>query len=224
MIRVLLVDDDPLVRVGLTMMLRGADGIEIVGEVADGAAVPAAVRQHRPDVVLMDIRMPVMDGITATRALTGRDPAPRVIVLTTFGAEDTVLDAVRAGAAGYLLKHTEPEEIVEAVRRAARGEPVLSPSAARALIAHASGSGSSSGSGAGVGARAEAARVRLAVLSDRERDVAAAVAEGLSNSEIGARLHLSVGTVKAHLSSALTKLSIDNRIQLALLAHDAADA
>ncbi|MFJ4409520.1 response regulator [Streptomyces sp. NPDC088910] len=214
MIRVLLVDDDPLVRAGLKMMLRGADGIEVVGEVGDGAAVPGAVRQHGPDVVLMDIRMPVMDGITATRALTGRDSAPQVIVLTTFGAEDTVLEAVRAGAAGYLLKHTEPEEIVEAVRRAARGEPVLSPSAARALIAHAA-TGSSS--------RADAARQRLADLSERERDVARAVAEGLSNTEIGARLHVSVGTVKAHLSSALGKAGVENRIQLALLAHDAGE-
>jgi DNA-binding NarL/FixJ family response regulator len=214
-VRVLLVDDDPLVRAGLKMLLRGADGIEVVGEVADGAAVPGAVRQHRPHVVLMDIRMPVMDGITATRALTGRDPAPQVIVLTTFGAEDTVLDAVRAGAAGYLLKHTEPEEIVEAVRRAARGEPVLSPSAARALITHAASASPST-------TRATAARTRLAALSDRERAVATAVAEGLSNTDIATRLHLSVGTVKSHLSSALTKLALDNRTQLALLAHDAA--
>ncbi|SFF51431.1 two component transcriptional regulator, LuxR family [Actinacidiphila alni] len=218
-VRVLLVDDDPLVRAGLKMMLRGADGIEVVGEVADGAAVPGAVRQHRPDVVLMDIRMPVMDGITATRALTGRDPAPQVIVLTTFGAEDTVLEAVRAGAAGYLLKHTEPEEIVAAVRRAAHGDPALSPDAARALIAHAASASTASASDT----RAEAARARLAGLSERERAVAAAVAEGLSNTEIGARLHLSVGTVKVHLSSALGKAGVENRIQLALLAHDAGE-
>lgn len=214
MIRVLLVDDDPLVRAGLKMMLRGAEGMEVVGEVADGAAVPGAVRQHAPDVVLMDIRMPVMDGIAATRALAGRGGAPQVIVLTTFGADSTVLDAVRAGAAGYLLKHTEPEDIVEAVRRAAQGEPALSPAAARALIAHAAAGGASD-------TRTDAARARLAVLSERERDVAAAVADGLSNTEIGARLHLSVGTVKVHLSSALGKLGIENRIQLALVAHDA---
>jgi DNA-binding NarL/FixJ family response regulator len=211
-IRVLLADDDPLVRVGLTMMLRGAAGIEVVGEVGDGAGVAAAVRRHAPDVVLMDIRMPVMDGIAATRALAGTRAAPRVIVLTTFDTDRLVLEALRAGAAGYLLKHTEPEEIVEAVRRAARGEPVLSPSAARTLIDHAL---------TGAGTRVEQAGRRLASLTDREREIAAAVAEGLSNGEIGARLHLSTGTVKAHLSSALAKLDLDNRIQLALLAHDA---
>lgn len=211
MIRVLLADDDALVRTGLKMMLRGADGIEVVGEVADGAEVADAVRRHAPDVVLMDIRMPVMDGITATRALAGRDARPQVIVLTTFDRSGTVLAAMRAGAAGYLLKHTEPEEIVEAVRRAARGEPALSPSAARTLIDHAAGSAD----------RTEQARERLAPLSEREREIADAVADGLSNTEIGARLYLSLGTVKTHLSSALTKLDLDNRIQLALLAHDA---
>jgi DNA-binding NarL/FixJ family response regulator len=211
-IRVLLADDDPLVRVGLTMMLRGAEGMDVVGEVGDGAGVADAVRRHAPDVVLMDIRMPVMDGIAATRALAGTHSAPRVIVLTTFDTDRLVLAAMRAGAAGYLLKHTEPGEIVDAVRRAARGEPVLSPSAARTLIDHAL---------TGAGARVEQAGRRLALLTDREREIAAAVAEGLSNGEIGARLHLSTGTVKAHLSSALAKLDLDNRIQLALLAHDA---
>lgn len=171
-----------------------------------------AVRRHAPDVVLMDIRMPVMDGIAATRALAGAHPVSRVIVLTTFDTDRLVLEAMRAGAAGYLLKHTEPEEIVEAVRRAARGEPVLSPSAARTLIDHAL---------AGAGPRVEQAGRRMALLTDREREIAAAVAEGLSNAEIGARLHLSMGTVKAHLSSALAKLDLDSRIQLALLAHDA---
>jgi DNA-binding NarL/FixJ family response regulator len=211
-IRVLLVDDDPLVRAGLKLMLRGAGDIEVVGEVEDGAGVAAAVRRHTPDVVLMDIRMPVMDGIAATRELTGRGTAAQVIVLTTFGADRLVVAAMRAGAAGYLLKHTEPEQIVAALRTAARGEPVLSPAAARALIDHAS---------AGSGTRAEQAARQLARLSEREREVASAVAEGLSNAEIGARLHLSAGTVKAHLSSALAKLDLDNRIQLALLAHDA---
>jgi DNA-binding NarL/FixJ family response regulator len=211
-IRVLLVDDDALVRAGLKMMLRGADGIEVVGEVDDGAGVPAAVRQHTPDVVLMDIRMPVIDGITATRALTKKATAPNVIVLTTFGADATVLEAIRAGAAGYLLKHTEPEEIVEAVRRAGRGEPALSPAAMRTLIDHAA---------TGDDSRVQQAQRRLAVLTEREREIAALVAEGLNNTEIGARLYLAVGTVKSHLSSALAKLDLDNRIQLALLAHDA---
>ncbi|MGW5445960.1 response regulator transcription factor [Streptomyces asiaticus] len=213
MIRVLLADDDPLVRTGLKMMLRGADGIEVVGEASDGAEVAAAVREHAPDVVLMDIRMPVMDGLAATRELTRRGAqAPQVIVLTTFDEHGLVLEAMRSGAAGYLVKHAVPEEIVEAVRRAARGEPALSPSAARALIRHAA---------VGPDDRAELARQRLASLTEREREVAEAVAEGLSNTEIGTRLHLSLGTVKAHLSSALAKLDLDNRVQLALLTHDA---
>jgi DNA-binding NarL/FixJ family response regulator len=211
-IRVLLVDDDPLVRAGLKLMLRGAGDIEVVGEVGDGSGVAAAVRRHAPDVVLMDIRMPVMDGIAATRALTGRDTAAQVIVLTTFDADRIVIEAMRAGAAGFLLKHTEPEQIVEALRSAARGEPALSPAAARALIGHAA---------AGSGTRAERAARRFALLSEREREIAMAVAEGLSNAEIGERLHLSAGTIKAHLSSALAKLDLDNRLQLALIAHDA---
>jgi len=213
MIRVLLADDDPLVRTGLKMMLRGADGMEVVGEAADGAQVAAAVREHEPDVVLMDIRMPVMDGLAATRALAHRGaPSPQVIVLTTFDEHRLVLEAMRAGAAGYLVKHAVPEEIVEAVRRAARGEPALSPSAARALVQHAA---------TGPDDETERARQRIALLTSREREVAEAVAEGLSNTEIGVRLHLSVGTVKAHLSSALATLDLDNRVQLALLAHDA---
>jgi DNA-binding NarL/FixJ family response regulator len=213
MIRVLLADDDPLVRTGLELMLRGADDIKVVGQAADGAQVASAVREHLPDVVLMDIRMPVMDGLAATRALTRRGAqAPQVIVLTTFDEHGLVLEAMRAGAAGYLVKHTAPEEIVEAVRRAARGEPALSPSAARALIEHAA---------TGPGDRTTRARQQFALLTEREREVATAVADGLSNTEIGVRLHLSVGTVKVHLSSALAKLDLDNRVQLALLTHDA---
>ncbi|MGA6153810.1 response regulator [Stenotrophomonas sp. NPDC087984] len=213
MIRVLLADDDPLVRTGLKMMLRGADDIEVVAEAADGAQAAAAVGEHEPDVILMDIRMPVMDGLAATRALIRHGAkAPQVIVLTTFDERRLVLEAMRAGAAGFLAKHTAPEDIVAAVRRAARGEPVLSPSAARALIEHAA---------AGPDDRAEHARQKLALLTEREREVAEAVAEGLSNTDIGTRLHLSLGTVKAHLSSALAKLDLDNRVQLALLTHDA---
>jgi DNA-binding NarL/FixJ family response regulator len=213
MIRVLLADDDPLVRTGPKVMLRGADGIEVVGEAADGAEVAAAVGELGPDVVLlMDIRMPVMDGLAATRELTRHGEQAQVIVLTTFDEHALVLEAMRAGAAGFLVKHAAPEEIVEAVRQAARGEPALSPPAARALMRHAS---------AGSGDRSDQARRRLALLTERERAVAGAVAEGLSNSDIGALLHLSVGTVKSHLSSALAKLGLDNRVQLALLTHDA---
>jgi len=229
-IRVLLADDDPLVRTGLRLLLGGAADIEVVGEVGDGAQVAAAVARLRPDVVLMDIRMPVLDGIAATRALTGRAGAaagaagagpagrvPAVIVLTTFDADGNVLESIRAGAAGFLLKHTPPEQLVAAVRRAGVGEPVLSPTVARRLMDHVAGSDAGSGSRA-------AAADRLARLSDRERQVAVAVAEGWSNGEIADRLFMSVGTVKAHVSSALSKLDLANRIQLALLAHDARDA
>jgi len=217
-IRILLVDDDPLVRTGLRLMLGGEPDLEVVGESADGSQVADAINRLRPDVVLMDIRMPVLDGISATRAVAaaqGRPPA--IIVLTTFDDDATVLAALRAGAAGFLVKHTPPEQIVDLVRRAAAGEPVLSPSVVRTLIQHATGSGD---------ARAErhrAARQRLAQLTERERDVARAVADGLSNGEIAERLFMSVGTVKAHISSALAKLGLSSRIQLALLAHDAQD-
>ncbi|NUT43485.1 MAG: response regulator transcription factor [Thermoactinospora sp.] len=210
-IRVLLVDDDPLVCAGLRLMLRGAADIEVVGEAADGADVPDAVQRLRPDVVLMDIRMPYLDGIAATRALAARK-GPSVIVLTTFDADATVLDALRAGAAGFLVKHTPPEKIVEAVRQAAAGEPVLSPGVARSLITHVA---------TGADSRTLRARERFGKLSEREQEVARAVAEGLSNAEIAERLYLSVGAVKVHISSSLAKLGLANRIQLAVLAHDA---
>lgn len=217
-IRVLLVDDDPLVRTGLRLMLGGAPDLEVVGESADGSEVADAIGRLRPDVVLMDVRMPILDGIAATRAIAAaRNHPPAIIVLTTFDDDATVLAALRAGAAGFLTKHTPPEQIVDLVRRAAAGEPVLSPSVVRTLIQHATGSGD---------ARAErhrTARQRLAQLSERERDVARAVADGLANAEIAERLFMSVGTVKAHISSALTKLDLSSRIQLALLAHDAED-
>lgn len=226
--RVLLVDDDPLVLTGLRIMLSGAPGLAVVGEAADGDRVVAAVARHRPHVVLMDVRMPGLDGIAATRALrTGGADDPQVIVLTTFDTDDTVARALHAGAAGYLLKHTEPERIVEAVHRAAAGEPVLSPAVARALMDRVAatadhGAGPRPGGGRdGAAERRRAARERLARLTDREREVAEAVAAGLSNSEIARALHMSLGTVKAHISSALTKLDLAGRVPLALLAHDA---
>ncbi|MDO3705742.1 response regulator transcription factor [Micromonospora sp. C28SCA-DRY-2] len=217
-IRVLLVDDDALVRTGLRLMLGGAPDLDVVGEAADGADVVDAVARLRPDVVLMDVRMPVLDGIAATRNLGSRaGHRPAVIVLTTFDADATVLEALRAGAAGFLVKHTPPERIVDAVHRAAAGEPVLSPTVARALIDRVAAGGDP------VDERRRRARERFALLTERERQVARAVAEGLSNADIAGRLFLSVGSVKAHISSALTRLDMTNRIQLALLAHDAAD-
>ncbi|MFI6817123.1 response regulator [Nonomuraea sp. NPDC050328] len=214
-IRVLLVDDDPLVCAGLRLMLRGDPDIDVVGDAADGADVMDAVDRLTPDVILMDVRMPYLDGISATRAVTTRQGhRPEVIVLTTFDGDATVLAALRAGAAGFLVKHTPPDQIVRAVRQAAAGEPVLSPGVTRTLISHVTRDATRDH-------RTAQASARLSLLSPREREVAQAVAEGISNSEIADRLHLSVGAVKAHISSALTKLGMVNRIQLAILAHDA---
>ncbi len=210
-VRVLVVDDDALVRAGLTMMLDGAAGIEVVGGAADGAQVPAAVDAHAPDVVLMDLRMPRVDGVAATRRLRERPHPPAVLVLTTFDTDEHVLAALRAGAAGFLLKDTPPERIVEAVRRVAAGEALLSPEITRRLMDRAA---------ATAGTRERAGRA-VAALSPRERDVLLAVARGHSNAEIAAALTMSVATVKAHVSHILDKLGLANRTQIALLAHDA---
>ncbi|MFD5795651.1 response regulator [Streptomyces diastatochromogenes] len=212
-IRLLLVDDDPLVRAGLSLMMGGADDIEIVGEAADGGEVEAVVDRTRPDVVLMDIRMPSVDGLTATQRLRGRKDAPQVIVLTTFHADEQVLHALRAGAAGFVLKDTPPAEIVDAVRRVAAGEPVLSPAVTRQLMRHAAGTAADS--------RQAHARDRLAALNEREREVAVAVGRGLANAQIAASLFMSVATVKTHVSRILAKLGLNNRVQIALLAYDA---
>ena len=210
-IKVLLVDDDALVRAGLTMMLDGANGIEVVGEAADGDQVPAAVDAHAPDVVLMDLRMPRTGGITATRRLRARPRAPEVIVLTTFDADENVLGGLRAGASGFLLKDSPPPRIVEAIRRVAAGDPILSPEITRRLMDRAA---------AQAGAR-ERARAALATLTPREHEVAVGVARGETNAEIAARLFMSLATVKSHITHILTKLALTNRTQIALLAHDA---
>ncbi|MEW9534003.1 response regulator [Microbispora sp. NPDC049125] len=211
-VRVLVVDDDPLVRAGLTLMLRGADELVVVGVVADGAGVGAAVDAHAPDVVLMDIRMPGLDGIDATRLLRRRPDPPHVIMLTTFDADEHVFGALRAGASGFLLKDTPPEGIVDAVLRVAAGEPILSSSVTRRLIAHLAPEAADR--------RRDDARRLLARLSDREREVAAAVGRGRANADIAAELHISVGTVKSYISRILAKTDLDNRVQLALIAHD----
>ncbi|MEJ2860383.1 response regulator transcription factor [Actinomycetospora flava] len=212
--RVLVVDDDALVRSGLRLMLGEAEDIVIVAEAADGDEVPAAVVEHRPDVVLMDLRMPRVDGVRATaELLAGHDP-PAVLVLTTFDSDQDVLAALRAGATGYLVKDTPPADIEDAIRRVAAGGTSLSPSVTRRLIAAATGRERQAGRGAEAGAR-------LAGLSEQERAVAAAVGRGWSNARISTELLLSLSTVKTYLSSALTKLDLENRTQLALLAHDA---
>ncbi|MFE7130465.1 response regulator [Streptomyces sp. NPDC057638] len=224
-IRLLVVDDDPLVRAGLALMLGGAEDVEIVGEGADGAEVPELVERLRPDVVLMDIRMPAVDGLTATEELRRRPRSPQVVLLTTFHADEQVLRALRAGAAGFVLKDTPPAEIVAAVRRVAAGDPVLSPSVTRQLMTRvAAEPGDEPGSPAGEsrnGARRRAAGQRVASLAEREREVAVAVGRGHSNAEIAATLYMSVPTVKTHVSRILAKLGLNNRVQIALLAHDA---
>lgn len=211
--RVLLVDDDALVRAGLRMILSSSEEIEVVGEAADGADAVAAVEAHRPDVVLMDIRMPGMDGIAATAALRRLATPPHVIVLTTFQADEHVLSALRAGADGFLLKDTAPADIVHAVRLVAAGEAMLSPSVTRTLLTHLGDDGRTE--------RRRLAAERLTSLTDREREVATAVGSGASNAEIAATLFMSEATVKAHVSRLLTKLDVTNRVHVAILVHDA---
>lgn len=213
MVRVLLVDDDALVRAGLRMILSSAEDLEVVGEADDGARAVAAVRNHRPDVVLMDIRMAEMDGIAATAALRRLEPAPHVVVLTTFQADEQVVGALRAGASGFLVKDTPPLDIINAVRLVAAGDAIISPSATRTLLAHFGDTEAT--------VRRQAAAARLATLTDREREVATAVGSGASNAEVAAQLFMSEATVKAHVSRLLTKLDVGNRVQVAILVHDA---
>ncbi|GII01945.1 DNA-binding response regulator [Planobispora takensis] len=212
-IRVLVVDDDALVRAGLSMILGGADDIAVVAEAADGDEVQPLVAEHRPDVVLMDIRMPRVDGLTATERLRSCAPAPEVVILTTFHADAQVLRALRAGAAGFLLKDTPPGELVAAIRKVGAGEPILSPAVTRQLIAHVADGGAVT--------RRERALGLLAGLSEREHEVAVAVGRGRSNAEIATELYMSVATVKAHVSRILTKFGLNNRVQIALIVHDA---
>jgi DNA-binding NarL/FixJ family response regulator len=211
--RVLIVDDEALVRAGLRMILESADDLDVVGEAEDGADAAEAVRRCRPDVVLMDVRMPRLDGIAATAAIRGLDAPPSVIVLTTFDLDDHVFGALQAGAAGFLLKDTPPRELVQAVRVVASGASMLSPTVTRRLISHFTAGDQPD--------RRHAARERLAGLTDRESEVLAEVGRGLSNAEIGATLFMSEATVKAHVSRLLVKVAAANRVQLAIVAHDA---
>jgi DNA-binding NarL/FixJ family response regulator len=212
-VRVLLVDDDALVRAGLRIILSSAEDLEVVGEADDGVRVAAAVREHRPDVVLMDIRMAEMDGITATAALRRLDAPPQVIVLTTFEADQQVMSALRAGASGFLVKDTPPAEIINAVRVVASGDAIISPSVTRTLLSHFGDAQNSE--------RRRAAAERLAALTDREREVAVAIGSGASNAEVAGSLFMSEATVKAHVSRLFSKLNVVNRVQIAIVVHDA---
>jgi DNA-binding NarL/FixJ family response regulator len=214
-IRVLLADDDALVLSGLKMMLAAAKQVEVVGEARDGREVLPAVDLHHPDIVLMDIRMPRLDGIAATQLLRAMPSPPQVIVLTTFDADELVLRALQAGAAGFLLKDTAPTDIVAAIQAVDAGDGSLSPAVARRLINLVAGNPDTA-------ARQQLARRRLASLTPREQQVAAAIAQGHSNADIATQLHMSLATVKAHVSRLLAKLSVGNRVQIALLIQDAA--
>jgi len=211
-VKVLLVDDEALVRGGLRYIIDAEPDLEVVGEFADGAGVPDAVARTRPDVVLMDVRMPGLDGISATRAVltqAGRAgaEAPRVLVLTTFENDDYVLDALRAGASGFLLKRAHPEQVLEGIRVVARGEALLFPTALRRLVA-ASGTAD------------DGDRLAHARLSAREQEVLRLIASGLSNAEIGAKLFLGTETVKTHVGSILAKLGVRDRTQAVVRAYE----
>ncbi|MFI6804313.1 response regulator [Streptomyces luteogriseus] len=210
MIRVVVVDDEALVRSGFQMILNAADGIQVVAT-AEGAQAADVIRREHPDVVLLDIRMPDVDGLTVLGELQTLSEPPAVAMLTTFDTDEYILTALRSGAAGFLLKDTEPEQLAQLVRTLAAGGVVMSPKASRALLrGHPE-----------VGTPKDAGVARVDLLSDRERDVLVLIAEGLSNADIGIRIHLSAGTVKDHVSSILTKLRVAGRVQAALLAERA---
>jgi DNA-binding NarL/FixJ family response regulator len=213
-IRVLIVDDDALVRAGMKLMLRSASGIEVIGEAADGTEVLGAVDRHRPDVILLDLRMPRLDGLGALDLIRSQPGAPAVLVLTTFDTDDAVLRALRRGASGFLVKDTPPTEIIRAIELVAAGESWRSPAVTRRLIDRLSGDREAE-------RRHAEAAARLDALSPREREIAYAVAQGKPNAAIAAELHLSVATVKGHVSALLMKLALDNRVQIALMVQDA---
>ena len=213
-IRVVLVDDEHLVRTGLRLILDGDPLIQIVGEAGDGEAAVRLVAELDPDLVLMDVRMPRMDGLAATRQLLEGNPALKILVLTTFDTDELVLQALEVGASGFLLKDTPPPALIEAVHQVARGQRSLSPAALDHLVAAAT-------STRGHASARTAALERLARLTDRERAIASAVGRGLSNTEIADTLQIGITTVKTHLGRILDKLDVGNRVHLALLVHDA---
>jgi len=208
-IRILLADDQTVVRAGFRALLELTDDLVVVAEAADGDAAVAGARRVRPDVVLMDIRMPGLDGLQATRLITAELPEAKVLVLTTFAADEYVFEALRAGASGFLLKDVEPDDLCAAIRTVADGGALLAPAVTRSVIEEFARL-----QGRHVG------RERLDVLTDREREVVRLVAAGLSNEEIGQRLHVSPLTAKTHVSRAMTKLGVRDRAQLVVLAYE----
>lgn len=212
-LKVLIIDDDPMVRTGVAMILNSTDDIVVADEATDGDEAVEQVQSHAPDVVLMDVRMPRMDGLQATAAVMGLARPPRVLVLTTFDLDQYVFDALRAGASGFILKEESPQDIINAVRVVASGESMLSPRMTKGLIAHF------------VSEQTDPKRARarsgLSTLTEREREIVTAVAQGQSNADIGAELYLSEATVKTHITRCFTKLDVHNRVQLAIIAYQA---
>lgn len=220
-VRVLLADDQQLVRSGFRLILSVEDDIEVVGEAADGAAAVTMARRLQPDVVLMDVQMPVMDGIEATRRVVAEDLA-KVLVLTTFDHDEYVFDGLAAGASGFLLKNSDAEHLVDAVRTVAAGHALLAPQVTRRVIEQIVSSDATASAGGGPGQQpgpARPAEPRLAELTPREREVLVLVGEGLSNAEIAGRLYLGEATVKTHVSNLLAKLHLRDRVQAVVLAH-----
>lgn len=212
-VRVAIVDDDPLVRAGLRLILGADPSLSVVAEGSDGADAVGLVQEHGPDVVLMDIRMPGVNGLVATEALVAMPDAPKVIILTTFDADDLVMRALSAGASGFLLKDTAPERMLEDIRKVADGEPTLSPSVVAQVIAVATNRNELS--------RREDARRALEGLNERERAIALDIGRGLTNAEIAGNHFFSVATVKSHVTRILDKLGATNRVQVAIVVHDA---
>jgi DNA-binding NarL/FixJ family response regulator len=212
-IRLVVADDDQLVRAGIRLILAAQEDLEIVGEAPNGREAVALAVRHRPQVVLLDIQMPVMDGLSALREILTTAPGIQVIMLTTFGEDAYVSEALANGAAGFLLKDSAADELGRAIRAVAGGEAFLSPAVTRRVLNTLAPTPDAS--------RAAAAAARLEVLSDREREVLVLLGQGMSNADIGERLWIAEATVKTHVSRVLTKLSCDNRVQAALLAHDA---
>ncbi|MFH9686708.1 response regulator [Streptomyces sp. NPDC021019] len=215
-IRVLVADDEPMIRAGVRAVLATDPGIEVVAEAADGAEAVELARAHRPHVAVLDVRMPGTNGIDAAAEIRRTLPATGVVMLTTFGEDDYILRALGCGAAGFLIKSGEPEELVAGVRAVAEGAAYLSPKVAARVVAHLA----STEAGALAGRR-DAARKRVAGLTPREREVLSHLGGGLSNGQIARRLHLVEGTVKAHVSSVLARLGVDNRAAAAVVAHEA---
>lgn len=212
MITVSLVDDDPMVRTGLNFILKGEDGIDVAWQAGDGAEALTKLRDRPVDVVLLDVRMPGLDGLATLEELRGWQTRPRVIVLTTFNTDDYVVRALKLGADAFLLKDADPARLVEAIQRVAAGENVLAPDVTRTLITVATDAPA---------AGDPSARALVAALTEREREVAVLMTQGLTNNQIGTRLHLSLASVKSHLTSMFVKLGVDNRVSAAMIIRDA---